>query len=133
MSEATGRPMRNGAIGFAAVLASVVAVAASPAAGGKGPVATPAAHRCPGPLVEEVRGTTWRVRSIRATAMSCNDAARLIRRFLRKADAEPKCYRASKRPPPTRGCAVGRFHCWRAYAKYCARRGHDVSWRETRR
>lgn len=92
-----------------------------------------AAHGCPGPLVEEVRGTTWRLRSIRATALSCNAATALIRRFFRKADAQLKCHRASRRPPPTRGCAVGRYHCWRGLAHYCARQGHDVSWRETRR
>jgi len=91
-----------------------------------------ASHRCAGPLFAEVRATTWRVGSIRATALSCNAATALIRRFFRKANAKLKCHRASRRPPPTRGCAVGRYHCWRGLAHYCAREGHDVSWRETR-
>ena len=114
-----------------AILVSLtVMTAAAPAVGQE---AAAAARVCPGSLTESVRGTSWRIRSIRPTAMSCDAAKGQIRRFLRKADADPACYRASKRRPPTTGCAVGRFHCWRGLAHYCARRGHDVSWRETRR
>jgi hypothetical protein len=114
-----------------AILASLTVVtAAAPAAGHE---AAATARVCARSLTEEVRGTNWRIRSIRPTAMSCDAASRQIHRFFRKADAHPSCYRASKRRPPTRGCAVGRFHCWRGLAHYCARRGHDVSWRETRR
>ena len=114
-----------------ALLASLtVVIAAAPAAGHE---ASASARVCPGSLTAEVRGTNWRIRSIRPTAMSCDAASRQIRRFFRKADAVPRCYRASKRRPPSKGCAVGRFHCWRGLAHYCARRGHDVSWRETRR
>jgi hypothetical protein len=92
-----------------------------------------ATRGCPGGLTEELRGTSWRIHSIRATSLSCAAARRQIRRFFDKADVSRRCHRASRRRPPTRGCAVGSYHCWRGLAKYCARPGHDVSWRETRR
>jgi hypothetical protein len=92
-----------------------------------------ATRGCPGGLTEELRGASWRIHSVRATSLSCAAARRQIRRFFDKAAASRRCHRASRRRPPTRGCAVGPYHCWRGLAKYCARPGHDVSWRETRR
>jgi hypothetical protein len=114
---------------LAVALAGFVALtAATPAATGR--AGATAAARCSGTLTEEVAGATLRVRSIRTTNMSCTSGKKLIRRFLRKADRDGRCRRASVRPPPTNGCAVGSFHCWRNTAKYCARRGQDVSWRD---
>ena len=111
-----------------ALIGIVPLTAATPAAAGRS--GTAAAGRCSGTVTEEVAGTKLRVRSIRTTNMSCKSAKKLIRRFLRKADRDGRCRRASVRPPPTNGCAVGSFHCWRNSAKYCARRGQDVSWRD---
>jgi hypothetical protein len=111
------------------VLASLALLAlAATAVPASGRGAAPA--RCSGHVTRTVDGETVRARSIRTSAMTCRAGKRLIRSFLRKANAQARCRRASERTPPTPGCAVRRFHCWRGVATYCARRGHDVSWSE---
>jgi hypothetical protein len=112
--------LRAGVLAGLAVLVTV----AAPAAGSAAP--------CPGKLTAELGDSDLRVRAIRATGMSCDSAKRLIRRFFDKADSRPRCRREAAKSPPTPGCSVGRFQCWRGIAKYCARRGQDVSWRDRR-
>jgi hypothetical protein len=119
--------MRTALIVAISGLLAVLAAAPAPGSASAAP-----ARACPGSITEEIAGTTWRVRSIRTTGMSCKAGKKQIRSFFHKADRNSRCRRASERPPPTKGCAVGRFHCWRGIAKYCARTGQDVSWRERR-
>jgi hypothetical protein len=113
----------------AAVLAVLVPLAA---AAGSAPATETAAGRCSGSLTVPLGDSELRVRAIRTTGMSCRSGKRLIRRFFDKADSRPRCRREAAKPPPTPGCSVGRFQCWRGLAKYCARRGQDVSWRDRR-
>jgi hypothetical protein len=91
-----------------------------------------AAASCRGGLSVELGDSTLRVGAIRPTGMSCRSGKRLIRRFFGKADSNRHCRRVAAMNPPTPGCSVGRFRCWRGLAKYCARRGQDVTWRDRR-
>jgi hypothetical protein len=114
----------------AGVLAGIAAIVALGAAG-----PAPAAQtetKCRGSLVVELGQADLRVRGIRTRAMSCSAGKRVIRRFFDKADSRPRCRREAEKDPPTPGCKVGRFHCWRGLATYCTRRSADVSWRDRR-
>jgi hypothetical protein len=113
------------ALAGVAVLVVVLVAAAGPA-----PATESAAAACRGGLTLQLGGATLQVRAIRTRAMSCRSGKRLIRRFFERADSERRCCRQAERSPPTPGCAVGRFRCWRGLAKYCARRSQDVSWRD---
>jgi hypothetical protein len=113
-------------------LAAVMVVAAATAAAGPAPATESGAATCRGSLVVELGDSTLRVRGIRTTNMSCRSGKRLVRRFFDRADTRPGCRRAAEKDPPTPGCSVGRFRCWRGLAKYCARRGQDVTWRDRR-
>ena len=115
----------------AGVLAALVALAALTATAGPAP-ATASVASCRGTITVELGDSKLRVRSIRTTGMSCRSGKRLVRRFFDKADSRPQCRREAEKSPPTPGCSVGRFRCWRGVAKYCARPGHDVSWRDRR-
>jgi hypothetical protein len=109
-----------------AVLVAATLVSAAPAA------AQPA-KRCDGSFTVEVRDERLRIQAIDVRAVGCRSAKRTVRRFLDKVDSSARCYRASRRPPPTRGCSVGAWRCFRrATTKYCARPqpSADVSWRE---
>jgi hypothetical protein len=116
--------VRAGVLAGLAVLVALAAAGPAPATG--------SAAKCRGSLTVELGESTLRVRAIRTTGMSCRSGKRLIRRFFDKADSRPRCRREAAKPPPTPGCSVGRFQCWRGLAKYCARRGQDVSWRDRR-
>jgi hypothetical protein len=114
-----------------ATLLAALVVLAVPAAAGSAPAAG-SAVACRGSLTTELGSAELRVRAIRVTGMSCDSGKRVIRRFFDKADSRPGCRREAAKPPPTPGCSVGPFRCWRGSAKYCARRGQDVSWRDRR-
>ena len=114
----------------AALLAAVLLFAGLTATAGSAPAGESAGASCRGGLTAELGGSELRVRAIRTNGMSCRSGKRLIRRFFDEADSDPGCRSAAEKPPPTPGCSVGRFQCWRGVAKYCARRGHDVSWRD---
>jgi hypothetical protein len=114
----------------AGVLIAVVAVLVAAAA--SAPATERAAAACSGSLSVQLGDSTLRVSGIRTRAMSCRSGRRLIRRFFRKADGNARCRREAAKSPPTPGCSVGRFQCWRGLAKYCARRSQDVSWRDRR-
>jgi hypothetical protein len=113
--------------GVLAAVAVIVAFAATAPA-----TAAESVTSCRGGLTVELGQSDLRVRAIRTSGMSCSSGKRLIRRFFDKADSRPRCRREAEKDPPTPGCSVGRFQCWRGLAKYCARRGHDVSWRDRR-
>lgn len=99
-------------------------------AGGTAPVATDAAA-CAGTVKRKINSNVVRARSIRATDLSCRRGKRVIRRFFAKADRKPRCNRASKRPPPTSGCGIGRFNCFRGVSTYCAApSARSVTWKE---
>jgi hypothetical protein len=118
------RFVRAGAFAGLVVVAALVAAGAAPATG-------PAAS-CRGSLTVELGDSTLRVSAIRTSGMGCRSGRRLIRRFFHEADSRPRCRREAEKSPPTPGCSVGRFQCWRGLAKYCARPGQDVSWRDRR-
>ncbi len=97
------------------------------------PASAQQTRRCDGGFTIEVRGDRLRVHAIDARAVGCRAAKRTVRSFLDKVDRSARCHRASRRPPPTRGCSVGAWRCFRrATTKYCARPqpSADVSWRE---
>jgi hypothetical protein len=109
-----------------AVLVAATLLSAAPAAAQQ-------TRRCDGGFTVEVRGDRLRVHTIDARAVSCRSAKRTVRRFLEKVDDSARCHRASRRSPPTRGCSVGTWRCWRRpIIKYCARLqpSADISWRE---
>jgi hypothetical protein len=116
----------------AQALAAFAVVVALTVAGAPASATESAAPSCRGSLTVELGDSKLRVRAIRTTGMSCRSGKRLIRRFFDKADSNRRCRREAEKDPPTPGCSVGRFQCWRGLAKYCARRGQDVSWRDRR-
>ncbi len=110
------------------VLAAVTLVAAL-AASSETPSATAAA--CSGRVNEQINGKTIRVRSISTRRTSCTNGRRVLRSFLEKADRSESCNRASKQPPPTSGCSVRGFNCFRNGSTYCASPGgRSVTWKE---
>jgi hypothetical protein len=112
--------------------AGALAVAAILVVAGPAPATGSAAASCRGAITVTLGDSTLRVTGIRTRAMSCRSGKQLIRRFFAKADGNPRCRREAAKSPPTPGCSVGRFQCWRGLAKYCARRSQDVSWRDRR-
>ena len=114
----------------AALLAAVPLLAGLTATAGSAPATVSAGASCQGSVTVELGDSELRVRGIRTNGMGCRSGKRLIRRFFDEADSNADCRREAEKPPPTPGCSVGRFHCWRGVAKYCARRGQDVSWRD---
>jgi hypothetical protein len=111
-----------------AVLVAATLLSAAPAAAQE-------TKGCDGGFTVELRDDRLRVHTIRARAVSCRSAKRTVRRFFEKADDSARCYRAARRAPPTRGCSLGAWRCWRrTLIKYCARLepSADVSWRERR-
>ena len=110
------------------VLAAVTLVAAL-AASNAAPIATAAA--CSGRVTAQLNGEIIRARSISTRRTSCTNGRRVLRSFLEKADRSESCNRASKRPPPTSGCSVRGFNCFRNGSTYCASPGgKSVMWRE---
>jgi hypothetical protein len=116
--------MRLLGAGVLAVLAALIVAA--------GPAPATESASCRGSMGVELGDSKLRVSAIRTTGMTCRSGKRLIRRFFNKADSRRACRREAEKDPPTPGCSVGRFQCWRGLAKYCARRGQDVSWRDRR-
>ena len=94
------------------------------------PIATP----CSGSVIVKVAGTRIRASSIRTTKVSCTRGRAVIDRLLTKASSTPSCRHAADRPPPTTGCVVVGYHCFRKRSPdYCATvTGKLVQWRENR-
>ena len=70
--------------------------------------------------------------SIRTTNVSCTDGKAVIRGLLSQVGSSASCRRAADRPPPTTGCVVSGYHCFRKRSPdYCATTsGKVVQWRE---
>ncbi len=110
-------------------LSAAVTLVAALAASGAAPIATAAA--CSGSVSEQINGKMIRARSISTRATSCTNGRRVLRSFLEKADRSESCNRASKQPPPTRGCSIRGFNCFRNGSTYCASPGgKSVMWKE---
>lgn len=106
-------------------------LALSGAAVTAGTSAGAASGSCAGTVTEQVNGHTVRASSIATRNTGCRHGKRIIRRFLNKADRKPTCNRRSKQPPPTSGCHVGAYNCFRSGSTYCASpQSREVSWRE---
>jgi hypothetical protein len=88
----------------------------------------PVAKRCDGSV--KVGATV--AGSIRTTKVSCTKGKSVIRGLLTKAAASSSCRRAADRPPPSTGCLVAGYHCFRKRTPdYCATTsGKLVQWRE---
>ena len=102
-----------------------VAALCAPAALAEG---VPASKRCSGSLkVHSVLAG-----SIRTTKVSCTAGKTVIRRLLTRAASNSSCRRAADRPPPSTGCVVSGYHCFRKRSPdYCATTsGKLVQWRE---
>ncbi|MDQ3632852.1 MAG: hypothetical protein M3417_16595 [Actinomycetota bacterium] len=109
---------------------AVLAFVAGPAAGAGGPAPT-AARACSGTITDKINGKAVRARSISTRRTNCRTGKRVIRSFLARADRRQSCNRASKKPPPTSGCRILGFNCFRNGSTYCASpRGRSVMWRE---
>jgi hypothetical protein len=106
-------------------LACVLALCA-PAAMARG---VPVAERCSG----SVKAHAVLAGSIRTTKVSCTAGKALIRSLLSRVGTSPSCRRAADRPPPTRGCVISGYHCFRKRSPdYCATTsGKLVQWRES--
>jgi hypothetical protein len=89
----------------------------------------PVAKRCSG----SVKVHSVLARSIRTTRVSCTAGKALVHRLLSRVEASPSCRRAAERPPPTTGCVVSGYHCFRKRSPdYCATTsGKLVQWRES--
>jgi membrane-bound lytic murein transglycosylase B len=88
----------------------------------------PVAKRCSG----SVKVHSFLAGSIRTTKVSCTAGKALIHSLLSRVQTSPSCRRAANRPPPTRGCVVSGYHCFRKRSPdYCATTsGKLVQWRE---
>ena len=103
------------ALACAAVLCAPSATTARQAAG------VPVATSCAGSVTVKVKGTSVRASSIRTTKVSCTAGKALIRSLLTKVGSSPACRRAADRPPPTTGCIVTGYHCFRKRSPdYCS-------------
>ena len=71
--------------------------------------------------------------SIRTTKVSCTAGKALIHSLLSRVGSSPSCRRAADRPPPTSGCVVAGYHCFRKRSPdNCATTGGKlVQWRES--
>jgi hypothetical protein len=89
----------------------------------------PVAKRCDG----SVKVHSVLARSIRTTKVSCTAGKTVIRSLLTRVGSSPACRRAADRPPPTTGCIVSGYHCFRKRSPdYCATTsGKLVQWRES--
>jgi hypothetical protein len=84
-------------------------------------------------VVVKVAGTSVRASSIRTTKTSCTGSNAVVRGLLTKVSSSPACRRAADKPPPTTGCVVTGYHCFRKRSPdYCATvTGKLVQWRES--
>jgi hypothetical protein len=115
------------ALACAAALCAPSSTTAGQAAG----VATET--RCAGTVTVTVVGKRVRASSIKTTKVSCTVGRALIASFLTKVDSSRACRRAAGKAPPTKGCMVVSYHCFRnkPSASYCATvSGKLVQWRE---
>jgi hypothetical protein len=106
--------------------AACAAALCAPAAMAQG---VPVAKRCSGSVkVDSVLAS-----SIRTTKVSCTAGKTLVHSLLSRVGTSPACRRAADRPPPTSGCVVSAFHCFRKRSPdYCATTGGKlVQWRES--
>jgi hypothetical protein len=89
----------------------------------------PVAKRCSG----SVKVHSVLARSIRTTKVSCAAGKSVIHSLLARVETSPSCRRAADRPPPTTGCVVSGYHCFRKRSPdYCATTGGKlVQWRES--
>jgi hypothetical protein len=89
----------------------------------------PVAKRCSG----AVKVHSVLAGSIRTTKVSCTAGKALIHNLLTRVGSSPACRRAADRPPPTTGCVVSGYHCFRKRSPdYCATTsGKLVQWRES--
>jgi hypothetical protein len=110
------------------VAASLVVL--TPSSGAGQPTAS-IARTCGGTVEKTINGHTIRAHGITTYNASCKGGKRVIRSFLKKADLHQSCNHASKQPPPTKGCVVRHFHCFRNGSTYCATpSSKSVSWKE---
>ena len=88
----------------------------------------PVSKRCTG----TVKVHSILASSIRTTKVSCTDGKAVIRSLLSRVGSSASCRRAADRPPPTTGCVVSGYHCFRKRSPdYCATTsGKVVQWRE---
>lgn len=127
--EPRGGHTRNMCRAITVLVLAVVALIAASAASREVPIATAAA--CSGRVDEQINGKMIRARSISTRRTSCANGRGLLRSFLDKADRSESCNRASKQPPPTSGCSVRGFNCFRNGSTYCASPGgRSVMWKE---
>jgi hypothetical protein len=109
------------------LLLAVICVAAlgAPASMAEG---VPVAKRCTG----TVKVHSLLASSIRTTKLSCTDGKAVIHDLLSRVGSSPSCRRAADRPPPSTGCVVSGYHCFRKRSPdYCATTsGKLVQWRE---
>ena len=114
-------------------LACAIALCAPSSTSAGQAVGVPAATRCAGSVVAKVKGTFIRASSIRTTKVSCTAGKELIGSLLTKVGSSPSCRRAADRPPPTTGCLVTGYHCFRKRSpNYCSTvTGKLVQWRES--
>jgi hypothetical protein len=116
---------------LALVCAAVLCTPSSTTAGQD--VGVPSETRCAGTVTATVAGKRVRASSIKTTRVSCIVGRALIASFLTKAASSRSCRRAADRPPPTKGCVVVGYHCFRnkPSASYCTTvSGKLVQWRE---
>ena len=127
--EPRGGHTRNMCRAVTVLVLAVVALIAASAASSEVPIATAAA--CSGRVDEQINGKMIRARSISTRRTGCANGRGLLRSFLDKADRSESCNRASKQPPPTSGCSVRGFNCFRNGSTYCASPGgRSVMWKE---
>ena len=88
----------------------------------------PVAKRCTG----SVKVHAVLAGSIRTTKVSCTAGKAVIHSLLSRVGSSPSCRHAAERPPPTTGCVVSGYHCFRKRSPdYCATTsGKVVQWRE---
>jgi hypothetical protein len=103
-----------------------IAALCAPASTARG---VPVANRCSG----SVKVHSVLASSIRTTKVSCTAGRALVHSLLSRVATSPSCRRAADRPPPTRGCVVSGYHCFRKRSPdYCATTsGKLVQWRES--
>jgi hypothetical protein len=108
---------------LAVVCAAALCAPASMAQG------VPVSKRCVG----SVKVRSILAGSIRTTKVSCTDGKAVIRSLLSRVASSPSCRRAADRPPPSTGCVVSGYHCFRKRSPdYCATTsGKLVQWRES--
>jgi len=110
------------------VLVALACVAAlcAPASMAEG---VPVAKRCTG----SIKLNAVLASSIRTTKVSCTAGKAVIHSLLSRVGSSASCRRAADRPPPTTGCVVSGYHCFRKRRPdYCATTsGKVVQWRES--